>query len=872
MMSKNRGKQHRGMSRAAIVTAAFLVVPAAVMPSDSIWSASMPATAAQSTASVGTDQQASQEKQYLVLGKDLTEEEKKTVLSLLGVTDLSAYTVAYVSNEEEHQQLGNYVPQSTIGSHALSSALIVPGAAGSGIQVETRHITYCTPDMYRNALETAGVKDVHVIVAGPYDISGTAALVGISKLYQEVTGQQLDLTSMDAANAELAVTSQLGQEIGTENAVNLVTEMKTRMTGFGSHYQREQMQSSLEDYLKSNQLTLTDSQKKTLLDLMDKLAQAAAAAAESAAQTASSSVSAPDADSEPDAVPISAPETVAGVVNEQKNTLSDADVYQIRIGYEFDDGSFDEWARGTGTLIAGQYVITSDALADLTTDSSLFADTLQDRGDQYSRIGVNLSDQDTTEQHIKVYVTDHTGNPLSVSDTFHQNGMGCLILSTAVQTQPAVFANTDGLDYVPGTPVSVKYAGQKKDRCDVRLAQGTVGKKPSGSGNGGFQMMADTSDGNPQGAPVFDANGNLIGMAAGKGRTDGSLVCYTAAAMQTFLTSNGIKYQTLSELQNAKDQTQAVRHEEDVESAEVAVGDTSALEQAVSSADGVNRGQYTDSSLSAMDSAVSRAKEILSGASYSQSAIDAAVSDVNGAVSGLDSARSSSNALTTIIAVLSGLSASLLHKPLLLGGLVLLMAVLFSMGRRRKSGQDEQAPSEEAEAEREEDGYSGELEAPVDVTRPQPDSAHIHPVPPAASHLAYREETGNGPEILTQRQQYDPVGSEETTVLSDGYLVRKSTGEQVPLPEKIDKDHPFTIGKEYGKVNYVISGDSTVSRQHASIYRVGTAYYIEDNQSRNHTYVDGEAIQPYRKALLEDGVTIRLSDVEFVFHQNSSSE
>jgi len=198
------------------------------------------------------------------------------------------------------------------------------------------------------------------------------------------------------------------------------------------------------------------------------------------------------------------------------------------------------------------------------------------------------------------------------------------------------------------------------------------------------------------------------------------------------------------------------------------------------------------------------------------------------------------------------------------------MVVLFSMRRHRKGGQDEHASSEKAEQE--EDGYSGELEAPVDVTMAQPDSVYVHPVSPAASHLAYREETGNGPEILTQRQQYDPVGSEETTVLSDGYLVRKSTGEQVPLPEKIDKNHPFTIGKEYGKVNYVISGDSTVSRQHASIYRVGTSYYIEDNQSRNHTYVDGEAIQPYRKALLEDGVTIRLSDVEFVFHQNSSSE
>ena len=39
--------------------------------------------------------------------------------------------------------------------------------------------------MYKNALVTAGIEDADIIVAGPKNISGTAALVGVFKAYQE---------------------------------------------------------------------------------------------------------------------------------------------------------------------------------------------------------------------------------------------------------------------------------------------------------------------------------------------------------------------------------------------------------------------------------------------------------------------------------------------------------------------------------------------------------------------------------------------------------------------------------------------------------------------------------------------------------------
>ena len=90
----------------------------------------------------------------LALGANLSEEQKAVVLDLLGVdpAELDSYKVIYVTNEQEHQYLDQYLGASVIGTRALSSVLIRPAAEGSGLNVTTYNISYCTIDMY---LETA---------------------------------------------------------------------------------------------------------------------------------------------------------------------------------------------------------------------------------------------------------------------------------------------------------------------------------------------------------------------------------------------------------------------------------------------------------------------------------------------------------------------------------------------------------------------------------------------------------------------------------------------------------------------------------------------------------------------------------------------
>ena len=127
-------------------------------------------------------------KTYLALGADLTASQRSTVLALMGIAeaDLPNYDVVYVTNAEEHQRLDTYIASSVIGTKSLSSVVVRPADKGHGVTVTTKNINYCTDNMYRNALITAGVEDADIMVVGPSPISGTAALIGALKAYERM--------------------------------------------------------------------------------------------------------------------------------------------------------------------------------------------------------------------------------------------------------------------------------------------------------------------------------------------------------------------------------------------------------------------------------------------------------------------------------------------------------------------------------------------------------------------------------------------------------------------------------------------------------------------------------------------------------------
>ena len=214
------------------------------------------------------------DKPYLALGADLTADQQHTVLSYMGIdaADFDQYDVVYVNNEEEHKYLDAYIPSEQIGTKSLSSVLISLTDKGSGVKVSTYNINYCTAGMYKNALATAGIEDANVIVAGPFALSGTAALVGTFEAYEEMTGETLDESVVDAAMDELVTTGELEQSIDgePEEIESMIADLKSKIAS-GDLDTPEKIQAAIEEAAKEHNITLSDADKEKIANLLDKL-------------------------------------------------------------------------------------------------------------------------------------------------------------------------------------------------------------------------------------------------------------------------------------------------------------------------------------------------------------------------------------------------------------------------------------------------------------------------------------------------------------------------------------------------------------------------------------------------------------------------
>lgn len=229
-------------------------------------------TASASSASSSSSSSEESENTCVSLGADLTSQQRATVLSLLGITedDLANDTVVTVTNEEEHEAFDSYIDTSITGTKALSCAMLTEKGDGNGIQVTTKNITYCTTEMYQNALATAGVKNADVVVVGPVQLSGTAALLGVTKAYSEMTGESLSAESIDAAAEELVVTSDLGQETGdTSKSAQLIATVKDEVAD--GNLSDDDIMDAIDEASDELDLNLTDEQKQRILELMKKL-------------------------------------------------------------------------------------------------------------------------------------------------------------------------------------------------------------------------------------------------------------------------------------------------------------------------------------------------------------------------------------------------------------------------------------------------------------------------------------------------------------------------------------------------------------------------------------------------------------------------
>lgn len=140
------------------------------------------------------------------------------------------------------------------------------------------------------------------------------------------------------------------------------------------------------------------------------------------------------------------------------------------------------------------------------------------------------------------------------------------------------------------------------------------------------------------------------------------------------------------------------------------------------------------------------------------------------------------------------------------------------------------------------------------------------------------------PDHVKSRQDDMYESYERTLVIQEPSVIQgRDTGtvmlEQQDIPVRLSAK---LVRKQDGAAyhidrNKVVVGSGTaadirinnnaVSRSHAVITCAGGEFCIEDNQSKNGSFINGRRIGPGTKEALYDGMTIRLANEDFVFYK-----
>ena len=200
-----------------------------------------------------------------VIGADLTEEQIYQVYQMFGILR-GQTTELTVTNAEERAYLEGYVDPAVIGTRSISCVYVELLPAGSGLDLRTNNITWCSPEMYISALNTAGITDARVVVAAPVAVSGTAGLTGVYKAYEHITGHALSSEAKDVGTQELTLTGQLGQQIGQLGSSSIIQELK-QILDQTKYMSDEEMRATIRNIASRYNVTLTDTQYQQLISL-----------------------------------------------------------------------------------------------------------------------------------------------------------------------------------------------------------------------------------------------------------------------------------------------------------------------------------------------------------------------------------------------------------------------------------------------------------------------------------------------------------------------------------------------------------------------------------------------------------------------------
>lgn len=209
----------------------------------------------------------------VTLGTNLSAEQKQMVLNYFGVKE-NEVVILEVNNQEERKYLEGVATEAQLGTRTYSCAYVQPTSKGNGLNVKTVNLTYVTSSMIASTLTTCGITDANVIAMTPLSggVSGTGALTGIMKAFEDATGKPLDEEKKEIASEELVITGDLGENIGQDKATGVINDIKTEIIKNNTQ-DNIQIADTINNITNNYNVTLTPKQQEKLESLMTKVSE-----------------------------------------------------------------------------------------------------------------------------------------------------------------------------------------------------------------------------------------------------------------------------------------------------------------------------------------------------------------------------------------------------------------------------------------------------------------------------------------------------------------------------------------------------------------------------------------------------------------------
>jgi len=205
----------------------------------------------------------------VTLGADLSNAQKEEMLKYFEVNKNDA-NILEITSKEEHTYLGKIASESELGNKSISCSYIEPTEKG-GLNVTTNNLTWVNDGMIKNALITAGIENANVKASAPFKVSGTAALTGILKGFENSSaGKKIDENKKEAANEELVTTGDIGEKIGQDDATNLMNDIKKHVIKEKPGTKKE-LNKIVDKATEEYKTTLSDEDIANIKDVMSKI-------------------------------------------------------------------------------------------------------------------------------------------------------------------------------------------------------------------------------------------------------------------------------------------------------------------------------------------------------------------------------------------------------------------------------------------------------------------------------------------------------------------------------------------------------------------------------------------------------------------------